>query len=67
MTNKYTEINFDLYIHVNDFPKLDRGEAVIGYRQVNDTTNYELVSQYAFIQAAIKINDNQYSVCTINK
>jgi hypothetical protein len=64
---KYVNVNFDLYIHLNDLQRLDNGESVIGYRMVSNPSEYELVSKYAFIQAAIKINDNEYSVCTINE
>jgi hypothetical protein len=65
--SKYVDIDFDLYIHKSDLNRLDNGEAVKGYKQVSNPNEYELVSKYAFIPAAIKINDNEYSVCTINE
>jgi hypothetical protein len=60
-------IPFDLYIKKSDLIKLENGEEVIGYKTVSNPNEFELVNKYAFIPAAIKINDNEYSVCTINK
>jgi hypothetical protein len=61
-----TTINFDLYIHVNDLEKLENGDEVTGYKTVSNPSEYELVSKYAFLPA-IQINNNEFSVCTINK
>ena len=65
MTN-HININFDLYIHINDLDKLENGEVVTGYKNVTNTDEYELISQYAFLPAE-KINNNEYLVCIINK
>lgn len=65
MTN-YININFDLYININDLNKLDKGEEVTGYKTVSNPDNYELLPYYAFLPS-IQINENEYSVCTINK
>jgi hypothetical protein len=63
---KNVNITFDLYIRKSDLIKLENGEEVTGYKTVNNPNEFELVSKYAFLPA-IKINDNEYSVCTINK
>jgi hypothetical protein len=65
MTN-YVSVDVDLYIHKSDLIKLDKGEAVIGYKEIYNTNEYELVSKYAFLPS-IQLNDNSYSVCSINK
>jgi hypothetical protein len=65
--SNYVNVNFDLYIRKSDLIKLDNGDEVIGYKTVSNPNEFELVSKYAFIPAATKINDNEYSVCTINK
>jgi hypothetical protein len=61
-----TTINFDLYIHVNDLEKLENGDEVTGYKNVSNPSEYELISHFAFLPAT-QINDNEFSVCTINK
>jgi hypothetical protein len=63
----YVDIPCDLYIHKTDLSKLDKGDSAIGYIKVSNPAEYELVPKYAFIPLAIKVNDNAYSVCTINE
>lgn len=65
MTN-YTNLTSDLYIHLSDLPALSNGEAVAGYKQVNNPSEYELISKYAFLPA-IQLNENTFSVCAITK
>jgi hypothetical protein len=63
---KFVNVNFDLYIRKSDLIKLENGEEVTGYKTVNNPNEYELVSKYVFLPA-IKINENEYSVCAIIK
>ena len=64
--SNYVTVQFDLYINTSDLINLENGDSVIGYKQVSNPENYELISKFAFLPA-IKINENQYSVCAINK
>jgi hypothetical protein len=57
-------LQFDLYIHVNDFSKLENGDTVIGYREVSNDSNYELISKYALLPVT-QLNDNEFKVCAI--
>lgn len=62
----FVTVPSNLYIHISDLNKLDKGEDVNGYIEVNNPSEYELINKHAF-QPAIKVNDNIYNVCYIFK
>jgi hypothetical protein len=63
MTN-YIKVNFDLYVHVNNLKELEKGNEVIGYKQVSNPNEYELISHHAFLPT-IQLSENEFSVCAI--
>jgi hypothetical protein len=64
---KFYNVPTDLYIHKNDLIRMEQGEAAVGYEEVSNHENYELISKHAFqpLREQDILSHNSYSVVFI--
>lgn len=65
----FIKVENDLYIHKDDIKKMKKGHEGIGYVQLENTTDYVLVSKKALqpIKKEDVLSTNKYSVVFIMK